>query len=63
MRSCISIRGSVRPSVRQSNTMWISEKGAEFEQNITRNMKLHLKDDSETSARADRQDASDVCYV
>ena len=63
MRSCISIRGSVRPSVRQSHTMWISEKGAEFEQNITRNIKLHLKDDSETSASADRQNASDVCYV
>ena len=73
MRSRISIRGcvcpsvgpSVRPSVcrsvRPSHTSWISEKWAHFEQNSIRNMKLcHLKDNSETSTRANRQNASVV---
>ena len=37
MRSRISIRGCVRPSVRPSHTSWISEKWAEIEQNSIRN--------------------------
>ena len=73
MRSRISIRGYVRrsvrpsvrpsvgPSVRPSHTSWISEKWADFEQNSVRNMRLcHLKDNSETSTLADRQNASVV---
>ena len=65
MRSRISIRGCVRPSVRpsvgRSHTSWISEKWAEFEQNSIRTMKLsHLKDDSKTSTLAVRQNASVV---
>ena len=65
MRSRISIRGcvrrSVRPSVRPLHTSWISAKWAEFEQNSIRKIKLcHLKDNSETSTLADRQNASDV---
>ena len=64
MRSRISIRGcvrpsvgpSVRPSVGPSHTSWISEKWAEFEQNSIRNEKVsHLKDDSKTSTWAVRQ--------
>ena len=54
---------SVRPSVRLSRTSWISENWTEFEQNstTTRDMNLrHIKDNSETSMRADRQNASDV---
>ena len=60
MRSRISIRGCVRRSVgwsfRRSQTSWISEKRAEFEQNSIRNKKVcHLKDYSKTSTRAVRQ--------
>ena len=65
MRSRISIRGcvclSVRRSVRPSHMSWISEKWADFEQNSVRNIRLcHLKDNSETSTLADRQNASVV---
>ena len=61
MRSRISIRGCVRPSVCRSHTSWFSEKWAEFEQNCSRNIELaHFKDNSETSTRADRQTASDI---
>ena len=62
---CPSVRPSVRPSVgrsvRPSHTSWISEKWAKFEQNSIRNMKVrHLKDDSKTSTRTVRQNASVV---
>ena len=68
MRSRISIRGCVCPSVLPSHTSWISKKWTEFEQNSIRNIKLgYLKtiqrlfrDISETSTLADRQNASDV---
>ena len=64
-RVCPSVRPSVGPSVgpsvRPSHTSWISEKWADFEQNSVRNMRLcHLKDNSETSTLADRQNASVV---
>ena len=50
MRSRISIRGCVRPSVRPSHTSWISEKWTKFEQNSIKNKKVcHWKDDSKTS--------------
>ena len=68
MRSCISIRGCVRPSVRpsigrsvhpsvrRSHMSWISEKWAEFEQTSIRNKKVcHLKDNSKTCTRAVHQ--------
>ena len=53
MRSRISMRGyvrpsvgpSVRPSVRPSHTSWISDISTEMKQNSTENMILrHLKD-------------------
>ena len=59
-----SVRRSVRPSFRRSHTSWISEKydiSTKIEPNSTKNIKLcHLKDNSETSTRADRQNAFDV---
>ena len=48
---------SVRPSVK-------SNISAKMEQNSAKNMKpYYLKDNSETSTRADRQNASDVRLV
>ena len=45
MRSRISIRGYVRPSVRRSHTSWISDLSIEMKQNSTKNMILnHLED-------------------
>ena len=55
------IRRSVSLSVCRSHTSWISEISNILTKNSTKNMKLyHLKDNSETSTRADRQNASDV---
>ena len=55
---------SVLPSVRWSHTSWIFENSdslIKMEQNSTKNMKLyHLKNNSEKSTRADRQNAFDV---
>ena len=56
MRSRISIRGCVRPSVGRSHTSWIFEKWAKSEQNSIRTKKVcHLKDYSKTSTWAVRQ--------
>ena len=60
-RVCPSVGPSVGRSVRPSHTSWISEKGAEFEQNSIRNKKVcHLKDDSKTSTQAVSENASIV---
>ena len=58
--SCISIRGCVRPSVR--SLVRPPEEWAEFEQ-LQEQELWYLKDDSETSAGAERQNASDVWLV
>ena len=56
-----SVRRSVRLSVGRSHMSWISNKWAEFEQHSIRNMRIcHKKDDSKTSTRAVRQNASVV---
>ena len=64
---CRSVRLSVRPSVQPSVTdelnFWYEKSNisTKMEQNSTKNMKLyHLRDNSETSTWADRQNASDV---
>ena len=56
-----SVRLSVRLSVTHKLNFWKSNDLTKIEQNSTKNMKLfHLKDNSETSTQADRQNASDV---
>ena len=67
-RVCPSVGRSVGPSVRWSHTSWSFGKFdilTKMEQNSTGNMKLYylkdnLKDNLETSTRADRQNSSDV---
>ena len=60
----LSVNLSLDPLVSLSHTGWISKKWVDFEQNSTKNKKLYyLKDNSRTSMRADRQNASDVCTL